>query len=84
MNRREALMKRLQMYDFVLTETGLFLDSHPKHAEALEYYEKYLKLREEALAEYTKQFGTVSRTMLQNPQVWDWVDCPWPWEEGED
>lgn len=49
MNRREALMKRLQMYDFVLTETGLFLDSHPKHAEALEYYEKYLKLREETL-----------------------------------
>jgi len=83
MTRKEQLMKKLQMYDFVLVETGLFLDSHPHCAEALAYYQKYLKLREEALLEYTRQFGTVCRHHPQNETKWDWVDDPWPWEKED-
>ena len=83
MSRRELLMKRLQMYDFVLVETGLFLDSHPDSADALAHYQKYRKLREEALDEYTKNYGTVSRNHPKNPEVWDWVEEPWPWEKED-
>lgn len=81
MNRKEALMKRLQIADFVLNEAALFLNSHPDCTEALDYYNKYLKLREETIAEYTKKYGTVTRTMLKNDDVWDWVNEDWPWKE---
>jgi spore coat protein JB len=80
---RETLMKRLQICDFVLTEVGLFLDTHPKDQDALAYYNKYLALKKEALAEYTKQYGTVDRNHLQSENKWDWVDEPWPWENSE-
>lgn len=83
MDRKGLLMKRLQICEFVLTEVGLFLDTHPDNKDALEYYNKYLDKRKETLEDYTKQFGTVNRTMLHDQTRWDWVDAPWPWEKGE-
>lgn len=80
---RDVLMKRLQVCDFVLTEVGLFLDTHPKDQDALAYYHKYLALKKNALAEYTKNYGTVNRNMPQSEDKWDWVDEPWPWESSE-
>lgn len=80
MDRKAILMKRLQICEFVLTEVGLFLDTHPDNKDALEHYNKYLEKRNETLDEYTKQFGTVDRTRLHDQARWDWVDNPWPWE----
>ena len=83
MNNRETLLKRLQICDFTLTEVALFLDTHPDHQEALEYYQKYLALREEALQEYVKRFGSITQADQKNSTSWEWVKGPWPWENCE-
>lgn len=83
MNNQDMLLKRLQICDFVLTEVGLFLDTHPKDQDALAYYNKYLALQKETLQEYTQKYATVDRKMLHNDMKWDWVNDPWPWENCE-
>ena len=57
MNDREKLLKRVQMYQFAVTDAALFLDTHPDCAQALAYYNKYKKLLEEAKNAYEKAFG---------------------------
>jgi len=82
-NSRTVLMKRLQICDFVLVETKLYLDSHPNDAAALAFWNKYRVLRDQTCCEYTERFGPV----LPPEQVgehWCWIDGPWPWEGMED
>lgn len=83
MASRDVLMKRLQICDFVLIETALFLDTHPKDREALAHYNKYLEMKKETLAEYTENYGTVTQNQLHSKDKWDWVENPWPWENEE-
>lgn len=80
MDRKALLLKRLQICEFVLTEVSMFLDTHPTDKEALAYYDKYSKKQQETLIEYTEEFGSVYHTKLKDPEVWDWVENPWPWE----
>ena len=44
MDNRDAMLKRVQVYDFALYEARLFLDTHPTCKEALDYYNKHLCL----------------------------------------
>lgn len=79
MNRDEALRK-VQMYDFALTDTGLFLDTHPDNRAALAFYrdtrEKYLEAREA----YEDCFGPLTAEATDVENGWSWVETPWPWE----
>ena len=34
---KDALLKKIQMFDFALQEAALFLDSHPNDVEAIQY-----------------------------------------------
>ncbi len=80
MDKKSMLLKRLQICDFVLTETCLFLDTHPTDKEALKHFEKYQQKRKETLEEYTKEFGTICLNQMQQAEEWDWCKGPWPWE----
>ncbi len=80
MNNKNVLLKRLKICDFVLTETALYLDTHPEDKDALDYYNKHLNMRNETLDEYTRKYGTILRDKPQSEDKWDWVDNPWPWE----
>ncbi len=83
MNQKQVLLHRIQVCDFVLTETALYLDTHPEDSQALEFYQKHLAMRQQAMEEYSKQYGTLVRTQPHSTDRWDWVDNPWPWERGE-
>lgn len=84
MTNREILLKRLQICDFVLIETGLFLNTHPDNQDALTYYQKHLKLRQETLEEYERRYGPVTQqSQPANSDRWEWVNGPWPWENKE-
>ena len=80
MNDREKLLKRVQMYQFAVTDAALFLDTHPDCAQALAYYNKYKKLLEEAKNAYEKAFGPLEICSDENTARWAWVDGPFPWE----
>jgi len=80
MNEREKLMRRIQACCFVLTETGLYLDAHPSCRKALRYFEKYSRMRDEALRQYEAKYGALTYSGIHAENGWNWVTEPFPWE----
>ena len=72
MNRRE-LFEYINQISFAVDDVKLFLDTHPGNQKALEYFQKYKEKRIEALKEYT---------VSENSDCWNWINEPWPWQEG--
>jgi len=79
MTRQEALRK-VQMYDFALTDTGLFLDTHPTNQAALTFYDTTRKMYLAAVEAYEEQFGPLTAEDTDVESGWAWVETPWPWE----
>ena len=48
------LLKYISQVSFALTETNLYLDTHPCDKVALSYYQMVKKQREEAVQEYSE------------------------------
>lgn len=83
MNEQKTLLSRIAICDFVLTETALFLDTHPDCAEALAFYAKHLEMKKKAEEEYTRRFGMLKHCDYRDQDTWQWVEGPWPWEYEE-
>lgn len=79
-NEQTLLASRLKVCDFILVETGLFLDTHPTNQEALAHYKKHNEMYQQTKAEYTKKFGPIMQTDYSGGNRWNWVDGPWPWQ----
>ena len=80
MNEKAKLLKRVQMFDFILTELNLFLDTHPYDKNALEYFSQYQYLKNEAVNQYESRFGPLRAEDFVGDGKFDWVNGPWPWE----
>ena len=80
MNEQKKLLKLIQNYSFVVTETVLYLDTHPHCRAALVHYYKYCKLYKEALAAYEAKYGPLTMYNNESADCWKWVSEPWPWE----
>lgn len=80
MNPQNALMTKIKQYDFTLKELNLYLDTHPNCRRALAMFQKYRKLREDAVKEYNEKFGPITPEQNLNTQHWAWIDEPFPWE----
>ncbi|MFA5658796.1 MAG: spore coat protein CotJB [Oscillospiraceae bacterium] len=83
MQERDRLMKNIQMYDFFLVELNLFLDTHPRCREALDYFRKYNEMKKAACEEYARLYGPLTISQAAATDSWAWVEGPWPWEKGE-
>lgn len=81
MNQNE-LLKRIQMYDFLIVEARLFLDTHPDNKQAIDYFNKYLGMKKELQAQYNEKYGPISDNDMSDPNKWRWALDPWPWEMG--
>lgn len=79
MNSREALLRQVQIYDFALNDTALYLNLHPDDRVALDYYNRYKKLHDDAVAQFNQAYGPLARWQVTDKR-WQWVDEPWPWE----
>lgn len=79
MNQKQLLMY-LSQVSFGVTEAVLYLDTHPCDKEAMEYYQKMRKLREEALEKYQREFGPLLNDANDDQCNWVWTETPWPWE----
>jgi spore coat protein JB len=77
--KNAELMKNVQMAQFSLIETVLYLDTHPFDADALaslEYYSEKLAI---AIEEYEAECGPL---FAENSDKlpFAWVKTPFPWE----
>lgn len=82
-NEREKMLKRVQICDFVLADTALFLDTNPDDKEALDHYKKYMAIRVDTVKDYVSRFGPIEHGDHDGSDHWKWVDGPWPWENRE-
>lgn len=73
-----SLMRSIQMADFALVESGLFLDSHPDCKNAREYYRHFKEIRDDAAKDYVKLYGPIEQ-MDYDGGDWKWTDQPFPW-----
>ena len=81
---RKDLMEKINIASFVLDDVQLFLDTHPCDKDALEFFEKYTEMRQCALKEYAKYYGPLTIDSLDTDlcECWNWINEPWPWQEG--
>lgn len=83
MSERDKMMKKLMALSFMMYDAHLFLNSHPKDKQALEFYNKYKTLYEEAVKDYEKKFGPITAAGVGDSNTWTWATTPWPWERSE-
>lgn len=79
MTEQKKLFRKIQLYEFAVHETVLYLDGHPEESKALEFYKKYNCKLKELKEEYENKFGPLS-AFGNAHETWKWTDCPWPWE----
>ena len=80
MSNRQALMRQIQIYEFALVELNLFLDSHPDNQNALAYLKKIKPMHDEAVKEYTQNYGPLMAASGNYDNYFTWIEEPWPWE----
>lgn len=79
-NSQESLLNFINEVSFTLDDCVLYLDTHPYDQDALEHYEKYQKLRRQAMKEYSQCYGPLLDDEVTVKNYWTWVKTPWPWE----
>ena len=83
MNRRQ-LLNHINQVSFAVDDVKLYLDTHPCDTEALEYFRQMSQKRNEALKEYAAAYGPLTIDTAEDScaERWNWINEPWPWQEG--
>ena len=83
MNRRQ-LMDHINQVSFAVDDAKLYLDTHPCDREALDYFREMSRKRNRALKEYAEAYGplTIDTADQSCTERWNWINEPWPWQEG--
>ena len=81
---RKDLLQWINVVSFAIDDVKLFLDTHPCDQTALAYFQEYSRMRNEALKEYAKYYGplTIDTAAESCADRWNWINEPWPWQEG--
>ena len=68
---KKKLLNYIDAVSFALIDTNLYLDTHPNDKKEMDHFNQYQKARKQALKEYARNF-----------ERWNWINEPWPWQEG--
>lgn len=84
MNRKDLLCY-INEISFAVYDTLLFLDTHPEDTNAMDFFCEHNRMRNRALAEYSRRFGPLVLSTVDDcsAQCWEWMSQPWPWEGGD-
>ncbi|MCD8382080.1 MAG: spore coat protein CotJB [Clostridiales bacterium] len=72
-------LTELQALCFVVTELGLYLDTHKNDQEAFRLFQKYAAMEQTARASYEEQYGPLQQTSAAANECYTWLCEPWPW-----
>lgn len=75
---------QLQALLFVVTELGLYLDTHQDDQEAFQLFQQYTELAREAKKSYEEMHGPLTSLSAGQGKTYRWLDDPWPWEFKKD
>lgn len=71
---------QLQALLFVVTELGMYLDTHQDDAEAFQLFRQYTEMAREARQRYEEMHGPLTQMTAGQDAAYRWLDDPWPWE----
>ena len=74
---------QLQALLFVVTELGLYLDTHRDDTEAFQLFRQYTEMAREAKKSYEEVNGPLTQLSAGQDTTYRWLDDPWPWEFSE-
>ena len=64
----------------MVTELGLYLDTHQDDAEAFQLFKQYTTMAREAKQRYEEMHGPLTQMSAGQDAAYRWLDDPWPWE----
>lgn len=76
-------LSELQALGFVLTDLGLYLDTHPDDQEAFQLFQRYAALEKEGRQRYEEQYGPLQQNSAALDNEYTWIRDPWPWNYKE-
>ena len=76
-------LNELQALEFVITELGLYLDTHQNDAEAFSLFQEYVALEKKAKEAYVAMYGPLFQTDAAQDKNYTWLKNPWPWNYME-
>lgn len=71
---------QLQALLFVITELGLYLDTHQDDTEAFRLFQQYTEMAREAKKQCEKAHGPLTQLSAGQQAAYRWLDDPWPWD----
>lgn len=80
----QSPLSELQALHFVLTELGLYLDTHQKDQEAFRLFQKYAALYQEGKMRYEEKHGPLCQISAAADDHYTWLHDPWPWNHPEE
>ncbi len=80
----ESAALELQALSFVLTELGLYLDTHKDDEEAFALFKQYSKMAKEGRHRYEAAFGPLTQAAAAHYDMYNWLNSPWPWEYSKE
>lgn len=81
MTEQDNLLTQIDILDFTLVDLLEFLDTHPNHQTATEYYCHYNQLKKNACNEFARKYYPLSKDEIQLTKTkYSWEDAPLPWE----
>ena len=78
---KETLLRQLTIIDFMATDLGLYMNTHPNDSEALKIYNEVIAKGKEARNLYEAHHGPLVSYRCHNAEGWPWKDNPWPWNQ---
>ncbi len=78
---KDQLLMNVYETGFALDDVLLFLDTHPRDQEAMNYYQYARQLNQNAVRAFEQVHGPLMITQVTSDD-WSWVKGPWPWEGG--
>ena len=76
-------MAELQALEFVVTELGLYLDTHPNDQEAFALFQQYVAMARDGQKRYAEMYGPLTQMDAAKDDRYTWMANPWPWD-GKD
>lgn len=81
-SEQQKLLYDISMIDFAVVEMCLYLDTHPYEKEAIEYFNHYIKIKNDLTKDYAVKYGPLNLSVAGNnhSNEWKWALQPLPWE----
>lgn len=83
MNNQEQMLYDIGIVDFVLVDLTQYLDTHPFDHEAIEYFNHYVKIKNQMVKEFSRRYFPLTTDLAESHKEWRWGDAPLPWEPSE-